>query len=213
MYKLSELESWKSARQLRIAISDLVKSFPADEKFRLKDQIIRSSRSIPANIAEGYGRFHYQENIQFCKRCHNISDSDLCSICNNPKRDSTLVCVVQDIRDVMAIESTGQFFGEYHVLGGVISPMDGIGPEDLTITSLLDRIDTFNVKEIIFGLPATMEGDTTNFFIYRKIQDKKIKTSLISRGIGVGNQLEYIDEITLGKSIVNRSPYEINFSS
>lgn len=154
-----------------------------------------------------------KENIQFCKRCHNISDSDLCSICNNPKRDSTLVCVVQDIRDVMAIESTGQFFGEYHVLGGVISPMDGIGPEDLTITSLLDRIDTFNVKEIIFGLPATMEGDTTNFFIYRKIQDKKIKTSLISRGIGVGNQLEYIDEITLGKSIVNRSPYEINFSS
>ena len=154
-----------------------------------------------------------KENIQFCKRCHNISDSDLCSICNNPKRDSTLVCVVQDIRDVMAIESTGQFFGEYHVLGGVISPMDGIGPEDLTITSLLDRIDTFSVKEIIFGLPATMEGDTTNFFIYRKIQDKKIKTSLISRGIGVGNQLEYIDEITLGKSIVNRSPYEINFSS
>ena len=137
----------------------------------------------------------------------------MCSICNNPKRDSTLVCVVQDIRDVMAIESTGQFFGEYHVLGGVISPMDGIGPEDLTITSLLDRIDTFSVKEIIFGLPATMEGDTTNFFIYRKIQDKKIKTSLISRGIGVGNQLEYIDEITLGKSIVNRSPYEINFSS
>ena len=154
-----------------------------------------------------------KENIQFCKRCHNISDSDLCSICNNPKRDSTLVCVVQDIRDVIAIESTGQFFGEYHVLGGVISPMDGIGPEDLTITSLLDRIDTFSVKEIIFGLPATMEGDTTNFFIYRKIQDKKIKTSLISRGIGVGNQLEYIDEITLGKSIVNRSPYEINFSS
>tara|TARA_B100000886_G_C20344666_1_gene458158 strand:- start:381 stop:998 length:618 start_codon:yes stop_codon:yes gene_type:complete len=178
---------------------------------RLVLHLLNKEKQEVAQFSNSFLRL--KENIQFCKRCHNISDSDLCSICNNPKRDSTLVCVVQDIRDVMAIESTGQFFGEYHVLGGVISPMDGIGPEDLTITSLLDRIDTFNVKEIIFGLPATMEGDTTNFFIYRKIQDKKIKTSLISRGIGVGNQLEYIDEITLGKSIVNRSPYEINFSS
>ena len=178
---------------------------------RLVLHLLNKEKQEVAQFSNSFLRL--KENIQFCKRCHNISDSDLCSICNNPKRDSKLVCVVQDIRDVMAIESTGQFFGEYHVLGGVISPMDGIGPEDLTITSLLDRIDTFNVKEIIFGLPATMEGDTTNFFIYRKIQDKKIKTSLISRGIGVGNQLEYIDEITLGKSIVNRSPYEINFSS
>ena len=178
---------------------------------RLVLHLLNKEKQEVAQFSNSFLRL--KENIQFCKRCHNISDSDLCSICNNPKRDSTLVCVVQDIRDVMAIESTGQFFGEYHVLGGVISPMDGIGPEDLTITILLDRIDTFNVKEIIFGLPATMEGDTTNFFIYRKIQDKKIKTSLISRGIGVGNQLEYIDEITLGKSIVNRSPYEINFSS
>ena len=178
---------------------------------RLVLHLLNKEKQEVAQFSNSFLRL--KENIQFCKRCHNISDSDLCSICNNPKRDSTLVCVVQDIRDVMAIESTGQFFGEYHVLGGVISPMDGIGPEDLTITSLLDRIDTFNVKEIIFGLPATMEGDTTNFFIYRKIQYKKIKTSLISRGIGVGNQLEYIDEITLGKSIVNRSPYEINFSS
>lgn len=178
---------------------------------RLVLHLLNKEKQEVAQFSNSFLRL--KENIQFCKRCHNISDSDLCSICNNPKRDSTLICVVQDIRDVMAIESTGQFFGEYHVLGGVISPMDGIGPEDLTITSLLDRIDTFSVKEIIFGLPATMEGDTTNFFIYRKIQDKKIKTSLISRGIGVGNQLEYIDEITLGKSIVNRSPYEINFSS
>ncbi len=178
---------------------------------RLVLHLLNKEKQEVAQFSNSFLRL--KENIQFCNRCHNISDSDLCSICNNPKRDSTLVCVVQDIRDVMAIESTGQFFGEYHVLGGVISPMDGIGPEDLTITSLLDRIDTFSVKEIIFGLPATMEGDTTNFFIYRKIQDKKIKTSLISRGIGVGNQLEYIDEITLGKSIVNRSPYEINFSS
>ena len=178
---------------------------------RLVLHLLNKNKQEVAQFSNSFIRL--KENIQFCKRCHNISDGELCSICSNPKRDDKVICVVQDIRDVMAIESTGQFFGEYHVLGGVISPMDGIGPEDLTISSLLKRIDSFNVQEIIFGLPATMEGDTTNFYIYRKIQEKSIKTSLISRGIGVGNQLEYIDEITLGKSIVNRSPYEINFSS
>ncbi|MDB4710648.1 recombination mediator RecR [Flavobacteriales bacterium] len=154
-----------------------------------------------------------KESIKFCNTCFNISDKEICDICSHPKRDSSIICIVQDIRDVIAIESTGQFFGKYHVLGGVISPMEGIGPEDLNISSLLTRIEKNSVKELIFGLPATMEGDTTNFFIYRKILDKEIKMSLISRGIGIGNQLEYIDEITLGKSIMNRSPYEINFSS
>jgi recombination protein RecR len=154
-----------------------------------------------------------KENILFCKNCFNISDKEVCDICSHPKRDNSIICIVQDIRDVIAIESTGQFYGKYHVLGGVISPMEGIGPEDLNISSLLVRIETNDTKELIFGLPATMEGDTTNFFIYRKILNKEIKMSLISRGIGIGNQLEYIDEITLGKSIMNRSPYEINFSS
>jgi len=153
-----------------------------------------------------------KENIDFCSSCYNITDSTICQICSNIKRNKEIICVVQDIRDVMAIESTGQYFGLYHVLGGIISPMDGIGPEDLRIKELIERVKTENIKELIFGLSATMEGDTTNFYIYRKLQDQDIKLSLISRGIGVGNQLEYIDELTLGSSIVNRADYEINFS-
>ena len=154
-----------------------------------------------------------KDNIQFCRSCFNIAETELCEICANPKRNNEIICIVQDIRDVLAIESTGQYFGKYHVLGGIISPMDGIGPEDLRIKELIERIENDDIKEVIFGLCATMEGDTTNFYIYRKLQDKNLKISLISRGIGVGNQLEYIDELTLGKSIVNRSPYEINFTS
>jgi len=154
-----------------------------------------------------------KDNIQFCSSCFNIAETELCEICSNPKRNNEIICIVQDIRDVLAIESTGQYFGKYHVLGGIISPMDGIGPEDLRIKELIDRIEKDKIKEVIFGLCATMEGDTTNFYIYRKLQHKNLKISLISRGIGVGNQLEYIDELTLGKSIVNRSPYEINFTS
>ncbi len=154
-----------------------------------------------------------KDNIQFCKSCFNIAETELCEICANPKRNNEIICIVQDIRDVLAIESTGQYFGKYHVLGGIISPMDGIGPEDLRIKELIDRIEKEKINEVIFGLCATMEGDTTNFYIYRKLQNKNLKLSLISRGIGVGNQLEYIDELTLGKSIINRSPYEINFTS
>lgn len=152
-----------------------------------------------------------KEKINFCSSCYNISDSLICDICINQKRNKEVICVVQDIRDVMAIEATGQYFGLYHVLGGIISPMDGIGPEDLKLNELIERVANENIKEIIFGLSATMEGDTTNFYIYRKLQNNDIKLSLISRGIGVGNQLEYIDELTLGKSIVNRAAYEINF--
>ena len=154
-----------------------------------------------------------RENIKFCKSCFNIAEFDQCEICANPKRGNDTICIVQDIRDVIAIESTGQYFGKYHVLGGIISPMDGIGPEDLKINELIERIDKGFIKEIIFGLCATMEGDTTSFYIYRKLSNKNIKISMISRGIGVGNQLEYIDELTLGKSIMNRAPYEINFTS
>tara|TARA_B110000014_G_C20082302_1_gene565698 strand:+ start:505 stop:1122 length:618 start_codon:yes stop_codon:yes gene_type:complete len=154
-----------------------------------------------------------KDNIQFCNSCFNIAETEVCEICANPKRNNEIICIVQDIRDVLAIESTGQYFGKYHVLGGIISPMDGIGPEDLRIKELIDRIEKEGIKEVIFGLCATMEGDTTNFYIYRKLENKNLNISLISRGIGVGNQLEYIDELTLGKSIVNRSPYEINFTS
>ena len=137
----------------------------------------------------------------------------MCEICRNPSRSEELICVVQDIRDLLAIESTQQFYGKYHVLGGVISPMDGIGPNDLKITELRDRIIKENTKEIILALPATMEGDTTNFYLYRKLQETNVNITLISRGIGVGNQLEYIDELTLGKSLLDRSVYKTNITN
>ncbi|UZO79305.1 recombination mediator RecR [Aquimarina sp. ERC-38] len=149
-----------------------------------------------------------REDIKFCKICHSISDVEICDICNNPSRDQTLVCVVEDIRDVMAIESTGQYRGLYHVLGGKISPMDGIGPQNLTISQLVERIKNTEVKEIIFALSATMEGDTTNFYIYRQLEGLPVKTSSIARGISINDELEYADEVTLGRSILNRIPFE-----
>ncbi|WP_308992689.1 recombination mediator RecR [Mariniflexile litorale] len=149
-----------------------------------------------------------RNDIKFCKSCHNISDVHLCEICSNPNRDETLVCVVEDIRDVMAIENTSSFKGLYHVLGGKISPMDGIGPHDLNIISLVNKVKEGKIKELIFALSSTMEGDTTNFYIFKQIQDYKVFTSTIARGISVGDELEYADEITLGRSIVNRVPFE-----
>ncbi|MEH6512992.1 MAG: recombination mediator RecR [Maribacter arcticus] len=149
-----------------------------------------------------------RSKIQFCQNCHNISDTNMCEICANPKRDDALVCVVEDIRDVMAIENTGQFRGKYHVLGGKISPMEGIGPQNLKIGSLVEKVRKGVIKELIFALSSTMEGDTTNFYIFRQIEDLEVKTSTIARGIAVGDELEYADEVTLGRSIVNRVPFE-----
>ncbi|MDA9638809.1 recombination mediator RecR [bacterium] len=149
-----------------------------------------------------------RNNIKFCNNCHNISDLETCEICANPKRDNSIICVVEDIRDVMAIESTSSFKGLYHVLGGKISPMDGIGPDDLNITSLVDKVKSGAVKELIFALSSTMEGDTTNFYIYKLINKFDVLTSAIARGVSVGDDLEYADEITLGRSITNRIPFE-----
>lgn len=149
-----------------------------------------------------------REEIKFCKGCHNISDKEICEICANEKRNHQIICVVEDVRDVMAIENTGQFKGIYHVLGGKISPIDGVGPSQLNIVSLVEKVKTQLVKEIIFALSSTMEGDTTNFYIYRQIKDLEVKTSTIARGIAVGDELEYADEITLGRSILNRIPFE-----
>mgnify|MGYP006175920681 FL=1 len=149
-----------------------------------------------------------REEIKFCTSCHNISDDAVCEICVNPKRDHTIVCVVEDIRDVMAIENTGQFKGVYHVLGGKISPMEGVGPSQLTIQSLVDKVKSGTIAEIIFALSSTMEGDTTNFYIYKQIKTFEVKTSTIARGIAVGDELEYADEVTLGRSILNRIPFE-----
>ncbi len=149
-----------------------------------------------------------REQINFCTSCHNLSDVPLCEICSNPARDDSMLCVVEDIRDVIAIENTGQFKGYYHVLGGIISPIDGIGPKDLNLDSLEQKVKQGKLKEIIFALSATMEADTTNFYIYKILAPYEIKTSAIARGIPVGDELEYTDEVTLGRSILKRVPYE-----
>ena len=149
-----------------------------------------------------------RKDIKFCTNCHNISDVKICEICASPKRDRTLVCVVEDIRDVMAIESTSQYKGLYHVLGGKISPMEGIGPHDLTIPSLIRKTKEGEIKELIFALSSTLEGDTTNFYIFKQLEGFEVNTSTIARGIAVGDELEYADEVTLGRSILNRVPFE-----
>ena len=149
-----------------------------------------------------------REEVKFCKNCHNISDVEVCEICSNISRNHKIICVVEDIRDVMAIENTNQFKGVYHVLGGKISPIDGVGPSQLNITTLIEKVQTGIVEEIIFALSSTMEGDTTNFYLYKQLKNFEIKTSTIARGIAVGDELEYADEVTLGRSIVQRVPFE-----
>ena len=148
-----------------------------------------------------------KNEVKYCKVCHNISDTDTCQICANPARDASIVCVVENIRDVMIVEATQQFRGLYHVLGGVISPMDGVGPGDLQIESLVERVAKGDVKEVIFALSTTMEGDTTNVYIYRKLEKYPGKLSVLARGVSIGDELEYTDEVTLGRSIVNRTPF------
>ena len=149
-----------------------------------------------------------KEHVNSCKVCHNISDEEICSICSNPKRGHSVICVVEDMRDVLAIENTQQYNGLYHVLGGVISPMDGIGPSHLFVESLIEKSASEEVKEIIFALSTTLEGDTTNFYLYRKLDSQDVNISTLSRGISIGDELHYADELTLGRSILNRTPFE-----
>ncbi|WP_292890694.1 recombination mediator RecR [Nonlabens sp.] len=149
-----------------------------------------------------------RHDLNFCKQCHNVSDVEICEICASHSRDQTIVCVVEDIRDVMAIENTSQYRGLYHVLGGKISPMDGIGPQDLKVKSLIERVRNAGVTEIIFALSPTIEGDTTNFYIFKQLDGLEVNTSTIARGIAVGDELEFADEVTLGRSILHRVPYE-----
>jgi recombination protein RecR len=148
------------------------------------------------------------DNVVLCESCHNISDIELCEICSNNKRNKSIICIVEDIRDVMAIESTGQFNGIYHVLGGKISPIEGIGPNQLNISSLIKKVENNDISELIFALSATMEGDTTNFYVYKQLENSEIKITTIARGVSVGNELEFTDEVTLGRSIVKRIPFE-----
>ena len=173
---------------------------------RLVLHLLRQSTEDVDSFADAITRVKH--DVKYCKVCHNISDTDVCSICSDPRRDASVVCVVENIQDVMAIENTQQYHGLYHVLGGIISPMDGIGPHDLSIDSLVERVDTGEVKEVILALASTMEGDTTNFYISRKLKDKDVKLSIIARGISVGDELEYTDEVTLGRSILNRTPFQ-----
>jgi len=149
-----------------------------------------------------------RNDIQYCKECNTISDAEICGICSSTSRDKSLICVVEDVRDVMAIENTGMYKGVYHVLGGKISPIEGIGPSQLKITSLVEKVKEGQINEIIFALSSTMEGDTTNFYIFRQIKEYGVKTSTIARGIAVGDELEYADEVTLGRSLLNRIPFE-----
>ena len=156
----------------------------------------------------GNSLIELRNEIKHCKVCHNISDTETCQICSNPVRNNSVICVVENIRDVMSVENTQQFNGLYHVLGGIISPMDGIGPSELEIDSLVERVNAGEVVEVIMALSTTMEGDTTNFYIYRKLKDTNIKISTLARGVSIGDELEYTDEITLGRSLANRVPYE-----
>ena len=173
--------------------------------------LLRQPESQSKNLANAISEMRL--NVNFCKNCHNISDLDVCEICTNPRRDQSVICVVEDIRDVMAIEKTSSFNGLYHVLGGKISPIDGIGPDDLNIESLVEKVKNNPIKEVIFALSTTMEGDTTNFYIYRQISAYNIATSTIARGISVGDDLEYADEVTLGRSITDRIPFENSLKS
>ena len=172
---------------------------------RLVLHLLRQEPQVNRNFADAL--ITLSSEVKHCKVCHNISDTEVCPICSNPKRDATTVCVVEKIQDVMAVENTQQFSGLYHVLGGSISPMDGIGPSDLEIESLVERVKAGGIDEVILALSSTMEGDTTNFYIYRKLSGLPVKVSIIARGIAVGDELQYADEVTLGRSIVNRTEF------
>lgn len=172
---------------------------------RLVLHLLRKQEDEVAAFSDSVLRL--RREVKYCRECHGISDSDLCPVCANPSRDHSIICVVENIQDVMAVENTMQFRGVYHVLGGVISPMDGVSPNDLQIDSLVERVAQGGVDEVVLALSSTMEGDTTNFYIYRKLSPYNVRLSVIARGISVGDELEYADEVTLGRSIVNRTPF------
>jgi len=178
---------------------------------RLVLHLLKQPKEQTHKLSQGLQQM--RDEINFCDNCHNISDTALCEICSNQSRYSNVICVVEDIRDVMAIENTSQYRGHYHVLGGKISPMDGVGPNELNISSLVEKVQTGSVTEVIFALSSTMEGDTTNFYIFRQIEPFNIETTTIARGISVGDELEYADEVTLGRSILNRIPFENSLKS
>lgn len=189
VYEISQLPSIGKKSALRLAL-----------------HLLKQPEGQTDDLVQALTKLRHQ--VVYCSLCHNISDDEICEICANPKRDATTICVVEDLRDVMAIENTGQYQGHYHILGGKISPLDGIGPSDLNIHSLLQKLQSGEIRELIFALSNTMEGDTTSFYIFRQMGESQVVISTLARGIAVGNELEYTDEITLGRSIVQRVPFE-----
>ena len=176
---------------------------------RLVLHLLRQDEVKVVNFAEAIVKL--KQEVKYCKKCNNISDTDLCEICADGSRNKSLICVVENIKEVMAIERTGQFKGLYHVLGGIISPIDGVGPSDLEIASLEERVKRGEIDELILALSETMEGDTTNFYIFRKLQPYSLKVSIIARGVSIGDEIEYADEVTLGRSILNRTPFDESY--
>jgi len=195
------------SRLLESAVNEFAKLPGIGKKtaLRLVLHLLKQEKEVVFKFSDTL--HHMRAEIVYCSSCHNISDSEVCNICADPNRDHSLICVVESIRDVMAIESTQQFAGIYHVLGGVISPMDGIGPDDLTIGPLEDKIKAGAVKEVIFALSTTMEGDTTNYYLFKRLKEFEVEVSTIARGVAIGDDLEYTDELTLGRSILNRLPF------
>ena len=194
VYNISQLSGIGKRSALRIAL-----------------EILRKPKEYSRDLSESI--FDFKNQIKYCSECHNISDKDICDICSNSSRDQSIICIVEDIRDIIAIENTNLYNGMYHVLGGVISPIEGIGPEDLNINSLEKKIIDKKVNEIIFALSATIEADTTSFYLFKILNKLDVKVSILARGIPVGDQLEYTDEVTLARSIQNRRPYESNISN
>ena len=196
------------SKLLENAVSELSKLPGIGRKSALRLALHLLRKDVSEVEAFGNAVIRMRKEIRYCKECHNISDGELCTICASPKRDRSTLCVVESTRDVMAIENTGQMNGVYHVLGGIISPMEGIGPEDLTIESMVTRVNVGEVKEIVLALPTTIEGDTTNFYLYRRLKEFSLKITTLARGVSIGDELEFTDEVTLGRSILNRTPYE-----
>ncbi|MFI5151224.1 MAG: recombination mediator RecR [Bacteroidia bacterium] len=201
-----------SSKLIEEAVNEFAKLPGVGRKTALRFVLHLLKKEKADTEAFGNALLQLHRNLKHCTLCHTISDREICEICANPSRDHSLICVVEDIRDVMAIESTAQFKGVYHVLGGIISPMDGIGPGDLHMESLVAKAATGSVREVIMALSTTMEGDTTNFYIYKRLKGFSLKVSTIARGISIGDELEYADEVTLGRSILNRTPYENSLS-
>ena len=196
---------------LENAVSEFAKLPGIGRKTALRLALYTLKRTPEEINMLGEAIVNLRNHVNYCRVCHNICDEEICNICDDPSRDTTLICVVENIKEVMAIENTGQFRGLYHVLGGIISPMEGIGPNDLQIAGLIQRAQSGSIVEVILALSTTMEGDTTNFYIYRKLAGLNIKISVIARGVSIGDEIEYADEITLGRSILNRTEFNDSF--